>query len=115
MNTENPETENTNVVELTTTPTATTKKTPAKRNRKAAVRAASKSTVKRIKEPARKTASVKRSAGEKAQTQVDKHLSKWFNSLAKEKTKAEGEKVRRADVIRQAILKGAKSMGYKSI
>lgn len=101
-----------NLVELKSETPVTA--TPSKRaTRKAPARkAAAKSTTRRIKEPAKKAA--KRVAGEKAQTQVDKHLSKWFNAQAKEQTSRE-EKVRRADVIRKALLRGAKAMGYKPV
>jgi hypothetical protein len=105
-----------NVVELTPeTPAVTTTeevvKTPAKRGRKPGSKNAPKVVAKTAKKTAAKTAT-KRTAGVKAQTQVDKHLSKWFDSQAKEKS-TKDEKVRRADVIRQAMLKGAKAMGYK--
>jgi hypothetical protein len=90
------------------TPTHTPKKKNMNKRKQNGVKA--KSGGKRIKEPKK----AKRVAGEKAQTQVDKHLSKWLNATAKEKTKAEGEKIRRADIIRQALIKGAKSLGYKA-
>jgi hypothetical protein len=61
----------------------------------------------------------------KAQTQIPKDVSKFIDQLAKDRNKLlrqkerpKGEKVpkvKRAELLREAIVRGAKAMGYKAL